>query len=157
VFPRDENVLRLEVSMDDARLVDGTEPFRNLAGHVEAELLGHTLQLLEEPAERLPLHVLQHQIVVGLPVEDRRVAIQRAHDVLVSDVAPEFRLPEEALEEPRLLQELGVDDLQGDDRAGVAPGRGTARPGPIHRPHAPDAETIEDLVLRQASPLHGPT
>ena len=71
----DEDVLGLEVAVDDAGLVDGGEPLRDLAADVAAELLGDPLQLLEEVAERLALDVLHDEEVLLRALDEERVAV----------------------------------------------------------------------------------
>ena len=140
----DEYVLRLHVAMDDAGRVDRGEPLRDLSADVAAELLRDRLQLFEEVAEGLALHVLHHQEVV--PAE--RVAIQGADHVRMADGLPDLGLAEEPLEEPRRLEEVRMDDLDGVPRSRSVPGQPDG-------PHPAGAQLRLDPVCPEHRPPHG--
>jgi len=89
---------------------------------VPAEFLRYPLELALQVRQRLALDVLHDKIGVGLAVRDELVTVQRAHDVVVTHALADVRLAQEPLEEPRLLEQVGMDDLQCDDTVG--PGRG---------------------------------
>ena len=117
--------------MDDARVVDGGQALGDLAADVAAELLGDPLELLQEVAERLALDVLHDEEVLLDAVDaERGVAVVGPDDVLVLDRLADLGLAQEALEEARRLEEVGVDDLEGDGVPGVEAGRRPGRPRP---------------------------
>jgi hypothetical protein len=81
VVARDQDVLRLEVAVDDARLVDPVEARGDLFGDPPEEGLRDRRELFEEPPEVPAGDVLHHE-VVDVPV---LAHVERADDVLALD------------------------------------------------------------------------
>ena len=118
VLLRDEHVLRLDVAVDRACGMDCGKPLGDLPSDVAAQLLGDALELEQQVSQGHPLDVLHHEEVLLGPLVERRVAVVGLHHVLVLHRLPQLRLPEEAFEEARLIQQVGMDHLQRDGRAG---------------------------------------
>ena len=151
---RHEEVVRRHVAVDEIELLAilalqlvgsvqalggvGDDAARNLGGHRRAELLGAAHDL----AERLAVQVLHGDPeAVGLlaEVEDRR-------DVRVRDARRDARLVEEHLDEALVLDEVGVDALDGD------PLLEAARPvdaREVNARHAADADFVDDAVAAE--------
>ena len=141
--------------MDDAGLVDGGEALGDLAADVTAQFLGHPLQLVEQVTERLALDVLHDEVVLLDAVLQRRVAVMGADDVVVLDLSADPGLAEEPLEEARRLEQVRVDHLQRDGRAGRQPGCLHHDLGTVDLAHAPGAELGEDLIAAEECAFHG--
>jgi hypothetical protein len=110
----DQHVLGLQVAMDDAFRVDGSNPLRDLQRNLAQQGLGHGAEVGEEFAQALALDVLHDHVVDLLVVDHRRVDVERANHVLVVDLLADLRLAQEALEEAGRRDEVGVDHLERD-------------------------------------------
>ena len=128
----------------DPRVVDGDEALGDLPPDVTAELLGDPLQLVQEATEGLPLDVLHDEEVLLVPIHEQGVAVEAPDDVVLLDRLPDLRLAQEALEEARRLQEVGMDDLQGDAAAVVQTGGLALDLGEVDLPHAARAKFGDD-------------
>ena len=133
----DHDVQRLDVAVDDARLVDGREAAAELLGDLQAGRERERALLVEDVAQRRARHVLHREEAepVGL------AEIVRAHDVPVRDLAREPDLLLERLtDRGALVERLGQEDLDGDLVVELPV------EGAVHRAHAALAERAEDLV-----------
>jgi len=69
VVAGDQHVRRLQIAVNDPDRVNRGQPVRDLSADVSAEVLGNTLEVLEEVAERLSLDVLHDDEVAALLVD----------------------------------------------------------------------------------------
>ena len=146
VVLRDEDVLGLHVAVDDSSRMDRGQALRGLAADVATELFGDTVELAEQVPQRLSLDVLHDEEVLLRPVGQHRVAVDGPHDVLVQDRPSDLHLAKEALEEPRRLEEVGVQDLESHARAMGEPGGSLDDDGLVHPSHPARAQLAVEAV-----------
>ena len=157
VIRRDQDVLRLQVPVDDPFCMDRVEAGRDLSRDFPQERLGHDAEFVLQFAQRPPLDVFHHQEMEGLPVHLEGVGVQGRDDVLVAHPATEVGLPQEALEEAVLSEEVRVDQLDGDGRTRVPAELRFRQPRAPDGPHPARAEFLFDPVAAEERPLHGGT
>ena len=130
------DVLRLEVTVDDAGGVRVLERAQHLAHDAERARRGHWSGA-DRVGQRLAGEELHHQ-------EQRALAgapeVRDGDDVRVSEAARRLGLALEAAGELFLAAELGQEDLDGE----IAPHHGVL--GAIDRAHAADADAADDAV-----------
>ena len=122
---------------------------RDLASDVAAELLGDAFELVEEPPQVLALDVLQHQVSVGMPALEHLVAAERADHALVLDRRPDLGFAQEAHEEALGLQQVRMDDLEGDASALLEAGCPSGHRRGVDLPHPARAQLAVDRVRPQ--------
>ena len=108
----EDDVGRLEIAMDDAGGVRRVEPPGQARRDVHRALDRHRLLAREHRRQRLARHVLHD--------EERRIAdddVEEAGHVGMLDGAHRLRLVLEALAELGVGEQLGLEHLDGDDRA----------------------------------------
>jgi hypothetical protein len=133
----DEDVRGLDVAMDDALRMRGRERARDRQEHLDRLLRRHPAPPLQPAGERHALEELHHQErLAGFGLSE----IEHAHDRRMAEPRRRARLPEQALGGVD-IEALLVEHL--DRHIDVEPQ--AARPP--HRPHAPDAQPANDLVL----------
>ncbi len=130
------DVRRLEVAVDDPRLVDGLQALRHLDGHVVALGGRQGALVAQDVLEVDPLDELHRD------VEEPAVlaVVVDGADVLVADLAGETDLALEALRHLRVLREVGPQDLDRDHLVEAAVAR------LVHHPHPAAADRLQDLV-----------
>src|SRR5262249_33442358 len=108
---REEQVVRLEIAVDDARRVRLVERARGLV-EVEHHLaLRERLAPLEQAAEILAAEQVHHdERRAGALVHAR---VERADDVIALDAAGHARLEREARAQPLVLEEVREHHLEG--------------------------------------------
>src|SRR6185369_12313449 len=145
--PRDEQVLRLQVAVDDALVVRGGEAVRDLH-RVVRRAAGRELAAGERRAQRLSLEQLLDDVRRALRLAD----VVDGRDVRVVEDAGGLRLLLEAAEAVAILGEGRRKNLDGD-----VPGE-TRVPRAVDLSHPARADLAEDLVgseLRPGGKAHG--
>ena len=153
---RDEHVVGLHVAVHDAGGVDRREPGRDLARDLPQQRLGEPSQLHEQLAQGAALDVV-HDEEVGLPpLRLRARQVEDPHDVLVADPLPDLGLAPEAPEKPRGLEQVRMDDLECDARAGRHLGSSGDGLGQDDAAHAAATQVAEDPIRAESVGRHGP-
>ena len=106
----DEDVRRLDVAVDDAARVGRGERERDRDGRVDGPIGTDASLVAEDVGEAAPVDVL-HDDVVGA---GRLAPVVDADDVRVVEVGGRLRLAAEALDERRVVRELGEEHLERD-------------------------------------------
>ncbi len=139
------DVRRLDVAVDDARLVNRREAAAELLRDLQAGREGEGALAVEDVAQRRAGHVLHRE----KPQAVRLAEVVRAHDVAVRDLPREPDLLLERHADGRALVEgFGQEDLHARPRR-RARGRGRGRPFPC-RPCR--ASRGSDSAPRRSSP-----
>jgi hypothetical protein len=143
-----DDVAGLQVAVDDALLVRGLERLRHLERDRARSRLGQRSGL-EQPRERVPGHVLEHEEVDAIV----RIEVEQRGDVGMEEPRQRARL------EPQLPAVLfaatrvgiGVQDLQRHVALEARIG------GAIHASHAALAEPLDDPIAAERGPwpVHG--
>jgi hypothetical protein len=134
----DEDVGRLDVAVDDARVVERLQGVERLLGDVER--LGHrglAAEALPELLERLALEELHDEERLFLLGD---VVVEDGDAARVIDLVGDVPFLEEAVADAVVPRELGVEDLERDPRSIAVGGREDRR-------HAADAEERLEAVL----------
>ena len=142
---RDEDVRGLDVAVQDALAVRGVEGIRDLHAEIEQEAGGHRLAV-DDLVERLPLEQLHREEPLSLELVD---GVDGA-DVRMVEGRRGARLALEPFDGRRRGRHFGRQELQRDR---------TAEPeilGLVHDTHAARADALDDLVMRDGAPDHGP-
>ena len=147
---RDQHVLGLEVAVHGTGGVDRGQRGADLEAQGARQLLGHPLQVVEQVAERLPLHVLHHEEVLGPAVVLDGVDVVGADDVGMVDAPAQLALTQEALEEVACPEEVRVHQLDGDGGARGAGGTGLLADRAVDDAHAAGAQLGLEAVDAQA-------
>ena len=132
----DHDVARLEVAVDDARVVGFAQAAADLLGDGHDRGDVEPPRTADEALEILPGDVLEGDVVETL------VFAQMVHlaDVAVGDAVGQLDLVDEALERPRVLGDVGADELDGHFLARLRV------EGPVDAAHAAPAQELDDLV-----------
>ena len=115
------------------------------------------MQRPQQLPDRLALHVLHHQVAIGLPVDGLSAGGEGAYDRGVVDARSELGLALEPLERRAFERGVRVEDLDGDGRSRRRPRAVLDHLGAPHRAHPAGAELrhkaawAEPLELRKAA------
>ena len=126
-------------------LVDGREAGAVCSAISRSSVSGIVPEVQEELAQAPALDVLHDHVVDGLALQLGRVHVEGADHVLVDDLPPQLRLPQEPLEEAGRAQQVGMDDLDGDLLARLEARHGLGDLGGMNRPHASRATKLRSL------------
>ena len=135
-----EDVLGLQVAVDHPRRVERRQAARGLPGDLAEQALGHRPHLLEERAQRAPLHPLHDEEVVRRPLDAGLADVERADDVLVDERQPEPGLAQEPLADGGDREQVREDHLDREGR--VARGRLDL----VHDAHAPAPDVAAEPI-----------
>jgi hypothetical protein len=141
---RDDEVLGLQVAVDDALAVDGAQPGGHLSRHLAHEAVREGAEIVEDLTEGPSLHVLHDEVAAGAAAQDLQIAVQGANDVRMTDAPSEHGLLLESLVVARAIQEVRVEDLDGD--------RLPAALAAVDGPHGPVSEPGDEAVRSEDAP-----
>ena len=149
---REEDVLRLEVAVHDACLVDSSEPRRDLGTEMRGQGFGDRAVRFEDVMERGAGHQLHDE---GALERTTRAAdldgVVDAHHVRMLQARADPGFAHEALRE--ILREGGMQDLHGD-LVGKPRRRALAWARTMHLAHAARSEAFEKIEGTKHLGLH---
>ncbi|MGC3970499.1 MAG: cysteine--tRNA ligase [Pirellulales bacterium] len=142
---REDQVLRLDVAVGEAALVQRRQPLGGVGTDAPRQVLDRRARAGDELAQRRAAHVLHHQVgrgdaelVVGLDAVDRR-------DVGVPQLLADLALGEQAGVRALVVGELGAQELDRDLAAGRQLAVRLQQPGAVDRARRPAAELLQQL------------
>ncbi len=106
-----ENVIRLQIAVNDARSVGGTEPLRDLQRDRRHVFGRHPSEAANARRQWFSIQELEHHEVRAVR---QRAQIEHLEDVVVADFSGGLSLPFEARRHVRTAGERGVQHLDGD-------------------------------------------
>ncbi len=132
----DHDVAGLEVAVDDARVVGLAQAAADLLGDGHDRGDVEPPRTADEALEVLPGDVLERDVMEAL------VLAQVVHpaDVAVGDPVGQLDLVDEALERPRVLGDVGTDELDGHFLVRLRV------EGTIDAAHAAPSQELDDLI-----------
>lgn len=107
---REQHVLRLQVTVDQAELVEGGDGGDDLREEGGGLLLGQVPALHDVPEELAAAHVLSHQVRRVWLFDD----LEKPHEVWVLDRVQDAHLVAQALACGIVVDAISLDDLHGD-------------------------------------------
>ena len=134
---RPHDVLRLDVAVDDPLPVRGREPAQGLVHDVQRDLPRKAPGHLPEAVELAAVDVFHDDV----RVRRRGAAVEELDDVRVPKGDLDADLVEEAVEEVRIVGDVGQDLLQGDLPAGLLVH------GQEDLGHAAERDALDDPVM----------
>jgi len=137
------------LAMDDANLVRGSQPRRDLLGYGDRARNRNVAFVLEHVGEVLPFNEGHREVLDAIELAE----IVNPHDVLVGNLPGEHELPLEAsfdlTRRSGIEEDLGPDHLQGNGNPELV------IPRLIHDAHASGAKRADDVIPRSEGLARG--